>query len=62
MTSAELREARQAMGLSQAAMSKRLGVSLRMYRYWEAGRWPVPETVALAVKYLLHEQDNYFSR
>lgn len=62
MTAAELREARQALGLSQAKMAARIGVSRRMYCYWETGEWPVPETVALAVKYLLHEQDNYFSR
>ena len=62
MTAAELRDARQALGLTQAKMAARLGVSHRMYKYWEAGRWPVPETVSLSVKYLLHEQDNYFSR
>lgn len=62
MTAAELREARQVLGLTQAKMAARLGVSHRMYKYWEGGKWPVPETVSLAVKYLLHEQDNYFSR
>jgi DNA-binding transcriptional regulator YiaG len=50
MTAAELKALRGELGLSQARLAAKLGVSLRMLAYWEAGRWPVPKSIAISVK------------
>lgn len=48
MTASDLKTWRQSIGLSQRAAAEALGVSLRMYQYYEAGERPIPKTVALA--------------
>lgn len=48
MTAAELKSWRLRLGLSQRAAAEALGVSLRMYQYYEAGQMAIPKTVALA--------------
>jgi transcriptional regulator with XRE-family HTH domain len=47
LTAGELREAREGMGLTQAAVSDALGVELRTYRRWESGESPVPPWLTL---------------
>lgn len=42
MTSAELRVAREVLGLSQQEVATELGVDLRSYRRWELGERGVP--------------------
>lgn len=54
MTPAELREARQTLGLSQDAMAEALSVGRRNYIRWEMGDARHPGPLELAVKYLLH--------
>jgi DNA-binding XRE family transcriptional regulator len=48
----ELRSRRRALGMSQAALSAALGVSSRALARWEAGDWPVPPMVPLALESL----------
>ena len=50
MTAEEFKQERQRLKISQAAMAKRLGVSLQAVYYYETGRRKVPQPVAL----LLH--------
>ena len=45
----ELREARKGRGLTQKDMSELLGVSMRMYNYYESGEKPIPVVVARAL-------------
>lgn len=56
MTPRELRQIRQALGWSQETVASRLGVSLRAYRYYEAGTrpssaldGPIPQPIAVAM-------------
>ena len=55
MTRAELRAAREQLGLSQAAMAKRIGRSLRQYKAYELGEYPIPLVVVRAVEGLRAE-------
>ena len=45
----ELREARKGRSLTQRAMADLLGVSMRMYNYYESGEKPIPVVVARAL-------------
>ena len=45
----ELREARKGRSLTQKAMADLLGVSMRMYNYYESGEKPIPVVVARAL-------------
>ena len=47
MTAEQFKAERQRLGLSQNAMSKRIGVSLHAVYYYESGKRKVPEPVAL---------------
>jgi DNA-binding transcriptional regulator YiaG len=47
MTPQEFKEERQRLKISQAAMAKRIGVSLQAVYYYETGRRKVPQPVAL---------------
>ena len=50
MTAADLKAARQSLGLTQRALAKALGVPvLRVIRY-ETGKYPVPKYIELAVQ------------
>tara|TARA_R100001440_G_scaffold54149_1_gene73971 strand:+ start:251 stop:448 length:198 start_codon:yes stop_codon:yes gene_type:complete len=55
MTAEQFKAERQRLGLSQNAMSKRIGVSLQAVYYYETGKRKVPEPVAL----LLNSQRIY---
>ncbi len=57
MTPEQFKAERQSLGLSQAAMAKRLGVSLQAVYYYETGRRKVPEPVALLIA-CQRDQDN----
>lgn len=50
-------EARQRMGLTQAQMAEKLGVSVVQWQRWEKGTSPFPKTAELAIKYLEMMQD-----
>lgn len=54
MTGAELRAARLALGMSQRALAKELGVGQTVVWSWEAGKYPIerPATLALALEAL----------
>lgn len=52
MTAAQLRQARQALGLSLTGMAKVLDVPRRSYIRWETGTHAVPATVAVLVRLL----------
>ena len=45
----ELREARKSRSLTQKDMADLLGVSMRMYNYYESGEKPIPVVVARAL-------------
>ena len=48
MTAANFISWRHALGLSQAAAAKEIGISIRMLQYYEWGQAPIPRTVELA--------------
>ena len=50
MTNDELRGWRARLGLSQATAAGRLGISPRMFQYYEAGTFAVSRTVELAAR------------
>jgi DNA-binding transcriptional regulator YiaG len=52
MTSAELKEARLRLGLTQTQMADALATSARTYQGWEAGRYEIPGPVSLAIKWV----------
>ena len=52
MTSKELSQIRGGLGLTQDKMAKRLGMSLRMYRYYEVEDAPIPVVLEIAAKNL----------
>jgi DNA-binding transcriptional regulator YiaG len=55
MTPAEFRVVREYLGLSGPWLASVLGVSDRTIRHWEAGRYPIPDGVRLAIEQI--EQD-----
>ena len=52
MSSGELSQIRGGLGLTQDKMAKRLGMSLRMYRYYEVENAPIPVVLEIAAKNL----------
>lgn len=52
MTDAELKTVREFLGFTGEALAAQLGVSSRTVRHWEAGRYPIPDGVRLAVEEL----------
>ena len=50
MTADRLREARRALGLSQAALGAALGITGRMVRYYEARHTRIPKRTAARVE------------
>ena len=50
--SSDLRNKRQEIGETQAKMADILGISARMYRYYENGRTPISKPMEYAMKYL----------
>ena len=50
--SSDLRDVRTEIGKTQAKMADILGISARMYRYYENGRTPISKPMEYAMKYL----------
>ena len=50
--SSDLRNVRTKIGKTQAKMAEVLGISARMYRYYENGRTPISKPMEYAMKYL----------
>lgn len=55
MNATEVRELRQRLGMTQAAFSKRLGVTTRTVERWEGGK-VIPKGLALAALQRLQKQ------
>lgn len=53
MNQEELKSARESFGLSQGEFAQELGKSIRTYGEWERGKYEVPDSVALLVRYIL---------
>lgn len=58
MKGKELSNMRSKIGKSQEAFADALGVSLRMYSYYECDRKPVPKTVEFSARYILSKKDS----
>ena len=55
MTAQQLKQARQQLGLTQAAMAKAMGIGTRKWERWEGGRSPIsPEGARLVEMILKH--------
>ena len=48
----DLRDIRNDIGVTQAKMAEMLGISARMYRYYENGRTPISKPMEYAMRYL----------
>ena len=53
MTSEEIKQARHQLGLTQAAMSKAMGIGARKWERWEGGHSPISPEGARLVELLL---------
>ena len=53
MTPAEIKQARQQLGLTQAAMAKAMGVGTRKWERWEGGHSPISPEGARLVELLV---------
>lgn len=56
MTPEQVKQARQEMGLTQAAMAKRLGILERKWKRWEYGESPISAEGATLIKLLLEHE------
>lgn len=56
MTPEQIKQARQEMGLTQAAMAKRLGILERKWKRWEYGESPISDEGATLIKLLLEHE------
>jgi DNA-binding transcriptional regulator YiaG len=56
MTPDQIKEARHTLGLTQKALSARLGVAKRTLERWEAGDCPIPGPAVEAVSMYLQIQ------
>tara|TARA_R100001015_G_C4586200_1_gene142114 strand:+ start:511 stop:900 length:390 start_codon:yes stop_codon:yes gene_type:complete len=50
--SSDLRSKREEIGKTQSKMAEVLGISARMYRYYENGRTPISKPMEYAMRYL----------
>ena len=62
MTAAQLRKWRAALSLSQEEAASRLGCSRRSLQHWEAGKFPIPGYIAMAVSAVSMNLPPYGSR
>ena len=53
MTPAEIKHARQQLGLSVNAMAQRLGIDRNTYGKWERGEQRAPAIAATAIRWLV---------
>ena len=60
MTPAEIKQARQSLGLTQAAMAAKMGIILRKWERWEGGHSPISAEGATLLRLLveLNKQEN----
>ncbi len=56
MTPTEFKTARRELGLSQNALAKRMGVTGRTIRRWEAGDTQIPGPVIVSMRYFKFRQ------
>ena len=57
MTKEQLKQARQQLGLTQAAMAKAMGIGTRKWERWEGGHSPIsPEGARLIEMLLKHAE------
>lgn len=54
MTKEQLKQARQAMGLTQQGFADRLGIKLAKLRNWEQGRNAVSDEAVAAIRWLVN--------
>lgn len=53
MTPSQLKQARQSLGLTQAAMAAKMGIILRKWERWEGGHSPISPEGATLVELLV---------
>lgn len=53
MTPAEIKQARQSLGLSVNTMAQRLGIDRNTYGKWERGEQRAPAIAATAIRWLV---------
>lgn len=56
MTPEQIKQARQEMGLTQAAMARRLGILERKWKRWEYGESPISDEGAILINLLLESE------
>jgi len=59
MTSADLKEARLRLGLTQTQMADALATSVRTYQGWESGRYAIPGAIGLAIQFVEIEKSRH---
>ena len=52
----QLKQARQALGLTQAEIAALMGRDTRTWQYWEAGKYPIPASSQKLLEFLLKEK------
>lgn len=62
MTDAEFRVVREYLGLTGDWLAGHLGVASRTVRSWEAGKYPIPDGVRLAIEELEARTGEFVSR
>lgn len=58
MTSSQIKQARQSLGLTQEQLADEIGASLASVRNWEQGRCKVNRVAARQIKKMLDNQGN----
>lgn len=53
MTSSQLKQARQQLGLTQAAMAEKMGIIQRKWERWEGGHSPISDEGATLLRLLV---------
>ena len=54
MTSSQIKQARQSLGLTQQGFADRLGIKLAKLRNWEQGRNSVSDEAVTAIRWLVN--------
>ena len=52
----DVRNNRDALGMTQRALARALGISHRMLCYYEAGERDIPKSVELSMRYVMHNR------
>ena len=56
MTKEQLKQARQQLGLTQAAMAAKMGIILRKWERWEGGHSPISAEGATLLRLLVEDK------